>query len=137
MSRTYTLGDAPPAAPAAPAAAPIERAYKLVVNQTLAQNAAFADLRAAIDSDGDFIITDVYGSSTGPFSIKFRDAGMKDLSSAEINSANAIGTAQFPVEYGAVRYRALGQLSYSITNLYAGSNVIQLVLSGFRVSQQG
>jgi hypothetical protein len=136
MSRTYTLGDTAASQPAAPAAAPIERAYKLVINQTLAQSATFSDLRAQIDSDGDFIVTDVYGSSTGSFSIKFRDAGMKDLSSAEINSANAIGTAQFPVEYGAVRYRALGQLSYSITNLYAGQNVIQLVLSGFRVQQQ-
>jgi hypothetical protein len=129
--RTYSLGDAAPAA--APPAAVQEETYRLVINQTLNEGDAFGDNRAAIDGDGDFVVTDVYGSSTGPYSIKWRNPGMKDLSSAEINNANAIGTAQFPVPYGGIQYRALGQISYSITNLYAGINTIQLVLSGVRL----
>jgi hypothetical protein len=131
MNRYFTMGDAAPAAPATPQYT--EEPFKLVINQSLAQNAAFADQRAAIDGDGDFIVTDVFGSSTGAYSIKWRNNGMRDMSSAEVNNVNAIGTAQFPVPFGGVKYQSLGQISYSITNLYAGTNAIQIVLSGIRL----
>ncbi len=106
--------------------------FTLVLDQVLAQNAAFSDVRANIDGDGDFTVYSVYGSSTGAFSIKFRDAKMRDMSSAEKTNVNAVGTAQFPVPYGEVRYPSQGQISFSITNLYAGQNTIQICLEGIR-----
>ena len=114
-----------------------EESFKLVINQTLAQNDSFPDLRQAVDSDGDFVVTDVYGSSTGAYSILFRNAGLRAMSSAEITNANAVGTAQFPVPFGGARYPAGGQISYSITNKYAGSNVVQIILSGIRLRKPG
>lgn len=118
---------------AAAAQAQIDEQYKLVINQTLTQGQSFPDLRATIDGDGDFVVLDVYGSSDGPFSIKFRNSGLKDMYSAEINSVNAIGTAQFPVPFGGVRYPANGQVSFSITNLHTDTNKVQIVLSGTKI----
>ena len=128
-----TIGEAPVTA----AHAITEEDYKLVVNLSLAENAAFPDLRAPVDADGDFIVTDVYGTSTGAYSIAFRNAGGRALSSAEISNANAIGTAQFPVPFGGVQYPAGGQIAYSITNAYAGTNAIQLVLRGIKLRKVG
>lgn len=107
--------------------------YRLVINQTLSSGQSLSDNRIGLDGDGDFLALSVYGSSDGAYSIKFRNAAIKDLSSAEIQNANAVGTAQFPVPFGGVLYPALGQLSYSITNLLGGTNNIQIVIEGERI----
>jgi hypothetical protein len=127
------LNEAPVTAPNATR----EEAYKLVINQTLQSGESFSDLRQSIDGDGDFVAVSVYGSSTGAYSVKFRDAGMKDLSSAEISNVNSIGTAQFPVPFGGIQYPSLGQISFAMTNLLAGANTIQIVIEGLRLRKSG
>lgn len=129
-----TMGEAPVTPPQPEYT---EEPFKLVINQTLALNDSFNDLRQAVDPDGDLVITDVYGSSDGPYSILFRNAGLRAMSSAQVKNLNAVGTAQFPVPFGAVKYPAGGQISYAITNLHTGSNAVQLVLSGIRLRKPG
>lgn len=109
--------------------------FKLVINQALANGAAFSDLRANIDGDGDFVALNIWGTSDGAYSIKFRNSQFKDMASAEASNANSIGTAQFPVPFGGIRYPKLGQISFSITNLYAGTNNVQIVIEGYRMRQ--
>ena len=79
----------------------------------------------------------VYGVSTGPYTIQFRNAANRALSSAQISNANAVGTAQFPVPFGGVKYPAGGQISIAITNTYAGVNTIELILSGIKQRKVG
>lgn len=110
----------------------IDEAHKIVQSITLAQNDNFPDMRANVDADGDFIVTDVYGTSTGPYAIQFRNAAGRNLSTAAMSNANAIGTAQFPVPFGGVPYPAAGQISFAIQNKHAGANTIELVLSGVK-----
>ena len=114
-----------------------EESYKQVIKLTLAQNDSFPDLRYPIDSDGDFTVTDVYGTSDGPYTIQFRNAANRALSSAQMSNANAIGTAQMPVPFGSVSYPASGQISVAITNKFAGDNNIEIILDGIKRRRAG
>ena len=116
--------------PVTPATVTTDETYKLVFNQTLQNGDSFTDLRIPIPTDGDFTVTDLSGSSTGAYQIQFFDAAMRPLSSAPINNVNAIGTAQLPVPFGAITYPRSGQIRVSITNLLAGVNTVQVILSG-------
>ncbi len=133
----YALGEAPVTQPQPDANSVTEEPYKLVWNQTLQNGDSFNDLRQTIDWDGDFIVTDVYGTSTGAYSIQFFNGANRAMSSAQMSNANAVGTAQFPLPYGGVRYPAGGQIRIAITNQLAGVNTVQLVFSGIKLRKFG
>lgn len=134
MNRLFhNLGDA--SQPATPQYT--EEPFKVVINQTLNSGDSFGDLRQAIDKDGDFVATDVYGTSTGSYTIQWFNAGHRAMSSAQIQNTNAIGTAQFPVPFGGVQYPAGGQIAYAITNTSGAGNTIQIVISGIKQRTQG
>lgn len=124
--RSYGMGEAPVIA----APETTDEAFKLVFNIVLQVGDAFPDLRVPIPTEGDVMVTDVYGSSTGAYNIQFFDAAQRPLSSAPIANVNAIGTAQLPVPFGGITYPRSGQVRVSITNTLAGVNTVQLVLGG-------
>jgi hypothetical protein len=130
MPRSF-LGEAQ-VTPAAPPAEFTEETYKQVVKLTLQVNDHFEDLRFPVDADGDFTITDVYGTSDGPYSVLFRSPSNRAMSSAEISNVNAIGTAQMPVPFGSVTYPAGGQISLAVTNKHNAANAIEIVLDGIK-----
>jgi hypothetical protein len=128
-SRNYQYGGLGEV-PVTPQTETTDEAYKLVFNQILQNGDHFPDLRIPIPAEGDVLVTDIFGSSTGAFSIQFFDQAGRPMSSAEMNSVNAMGTAQLPVPFGGITYPRSGQIRVSITNLLAGVNTIQIVLSG-------
>jgi len=122
------FGEAP--VTAAATADTTDEQFKLVFNVVLQEDDAFPDLRIPIPTEGDVLVTDVYGTSTGAYSIQFFDSNERPMSSAQINNVNAIGTAQLPVPYGGITYPRSGQVRVAVTNLLAGVNTLQLILSG-------
>ncbi len=102
-------------------------------DRTLLANQALTDLSLTIDGDSDFVLMAVKGSSTGAYNIRVRLPNARYMQSAQVQNANFVGTAQFPVPIvPAVVIGAAGRLGIDITDTSGVQNIIQLVFVGVR-----
>lgn len=118
---------------AAPAPRFFEEVFQYVFQTTLTGNQIVKEQRQTIDRDADFIWTSIWGTQTGNYSIQFRDANGRIMSSGELRNANAVGTAQFPVPL--MKPRVIpggGFITMNITELTGSSNTIELVFGGYK-----
>jgi hypothetical protein len=126
------FGDTPaPAAAPAPAVHEEDGVYTL--QRTLAQNDSFDDVRIDIDRDSDFELTHLAGSWAQDLTINIFSPGMRPIASSQVKIGNCFGTRQFPVPLlRSMVFRRGSQLRIAITNLYAGSNAIELLFCGIK-----
>lgn len=118
---------------APPAPSFYEEVFQYVFQVTLTASQAVKEQRQTIDRDADFIWTAVWGTQTGNYSVQFRDANGRIMSSGELRNANAIGTAQFPVPM--MKPRLIpggGFITMNLTELSVASNTIELVFGGYK-----
>lgn len=101
---------------------------------SLLASEAKRDLSQFFGRDHDFLVTGLCGTQTGAYTVQFILPGGRQLSSALINYANIIGTAQFPVSlWPAVRVPAGAKIGINITDTSAVANTVQIVFLGVRL----
>lgn len=143
MFPRYGLGEAPIEQQQAPPdslfnelraeAGPSEEVSYYVWKRSLTALQAAPDLAQFIDGDSDFLLTAIYGRSTSTFTLNIRDASGRLIYSAEADSRNVIGTAQFPVPLRpALWYPAAGKIGISITDTSNAANEVEIVFAGIR-----
>jgi hypothetical protein len=110
-----------------------EETFQYVFQISLTSNQVVKEQRQTIDRDADFIWTAIWGTQTGAYSIQFRDAQGRIMSSGEVRNVNAVGTAQFPVPL--MKPRIIpggGFITMNLTELSGAGNTIELVFGGFK-----
>ncbi len=128
----FRLGEAAVAA-GETANAPYEEAGDYVFKRTLQANDHFNDLSQFVDKDSDFVWLATSATSTGAFSVQFRNPGNRALSSSEEQAANCVGTGQFPVPWlKPIEYPAGSRIGISITNLTGVVNDVEIVFKGIK-----
>lgn len=141
----YVLGEAPIEQQAPPdaqeslyqhslaEAGPSEEPGHYVFKRSLLASEKAPNLRQPIDGDSDFVLTAIYGRSTGTFTLNISDRAGKPIYSAEADSRNVMGTAQFPVPIRpALWFPAGGQISISATDTSAAPNDLEIVFQGIK-----
>lgn len=127
------LGEAPvtAAGPAPSTGAPYyEEDHQYVLNITLTANLNVVSL-LNIDGDADFLWIAKAGSSTGIYRLQFTLPNSRRMSNAQINNANYIGTAQWPVPLERPYLCPAGStIAVNITDTSAAGNTVQLVFIG-------
>lgn len=128
------LGEAPIQPEAQPAAGqPYEEPGDYVFRRTLQPNESIPDLSQFVDKDSDFVLVAIAGTSTGPFSVQFRNAGNRAISSSEELAQNCIGTGQFPVPLlKPLVYPAGGRIGIAMSDLSGALNVVEIVFRGIK-----
>ena len=145
MPYRYGLGEAPIEQQAPPDAqqslyqqslaegGPSEEPGCYVFKRSLAGNDKAPNLRQPIDGDSDFVLTAIYGRSTGTFTLNITDRAGKPIYSAEADSRNVMGTAQFPVPIRpALWFPAGGQIGISVTETSGVANDLEIVFQGIK-----
>jgi len=110
-----------------------EEEFNYVLQVVLTGSQVVQNLQQQIDRDADFIWNSLWGTQTGIYSIQFRDANGRLMSSAQMRNANAVGTAQFPVPL--MKPRTIpggGFITMNITELSTAGNTIELVFGGYK-----
>lgn len=104
-----------------------------VYQRTLTANQVLSDLTQSIDNDSDFILTGLLGSQTGAYTLRFKDANLRYVSSAAMRNSNIVGSAPFPVPlFPNLVYPAGSRISIDLTDLTGSSNTIELVFVGIK-----
>lgn len=94
----------------------------------------YPDLSQFFGQDHDFLITGLCGTQTGVYTVQFILPNGRQLSTAQVNNANIIGTAQFPTPlWPAVRVPKGGRIGMNITETSGAGNTIQIVFNGLRL----
>jgi len=95
---------------------------------------AKTDLSQYFGRDHDFLVTGLAGTQTGSYKLQLILPDFRQLSTAQVNNSNLIGTAQFPVPiWPAIRVPAGGKIGINITDLSNAGNTIQIVFLGVRL----
>jgi hypothetical protein len=88
----------------------------------------------AVEKIGDFLLTAIYGSSTGLYelSIKHPNNG-RPFCTSYIRSDNFVGSAKFPLPIKPTVFPGGSTISVDFHDLSAAGNTIQLVLKGINL----
>ncbi|MCS7261031.1 MAG: hypothetical protein NZ765_09645 [Anaerolineae bacterium] len=104
-----------------------------VLDVSLSGNQERLDVPLFTDSDSEFILEALAGTSTGAYQIRVRLPNGRYMSNAAVRNANAVGSAQFPVPIiPTVTVPPGGRLGFDLKDLSGQSNTVQLVLLGRR-----
>ena len=128
------LGEAPvtPAGPAPSTGAPFyEEDHQYVLNISLTASQANLVSLLNLDGDADFLWIAKAGSSTGTYRLQFTLPNSRRMSNAQINAANYIGTAQWPVPLERPYLCPAGStIAVNSTDTSGAGNTVQLVFIG-------
>lgn len=95
------------------------------------------DQSQLFDGDSWFYWTEIYGSATSTYTIQFRLPSGRWMSSAKINNANQVGTAQFPVFLDPlVKVRPNGRIGINIKDTSSAPNTVELIFGGYKIFAQ-
>ncbi|MDP9054841.1 MAG: hypothetical protein M3N93_11165 [Acidobacteriota bacterium] len=99
----------------------------------LTANQALRNQKVGIDSDSDFILTGVHGTSTGAFNINFKLPSGRMVSNNLVQSANLIGTANQPAAFAPMLYKkgGLGPAT-DLTDTSGAGNTVEIIYDGYR-----
>ena len=112
---------------------PASYAYQV----TLTADQDLPDQSQLFDGDSWFYWTEIYGSATSTYSIQFRLPSGRWMSSAKINNANQVGTAQFPVFLDPlVKVRPNGRIGINIKDTSSAENTVELIFGGYKIFAQ-
>ena len=101
---------------------------------TLTSDQHIADTAVNIDRDSDFLLTGIWGSSTGPYTLNFRLPSGRQVSTQEILDTDLLGTANQPTAIGPPPIYRAGSNGpqLSLTDVSGASNSIRLYFGGIR-----
>lgn len=92
------------------------------------------DQSQLFDGDSWFYWSEIYGSATSTYTIQFRLPSGRWMSSAKINNANQVGTAQFPVFLDPlVKVRPNGRIGINIKDTSSAPNTVELIFGGYKI----
>lgn len=112
---------------------PASYAYQV----TLTADQDLPDQSQLFDGDSWFYWTEIYGSATSTYKIQFRLPSGRWMSSAKINHANQVGTAQFPVFLDPlVKVRPNGRIGINIEDTSSAENTVELIFGGYKIFAQ-
>ncbi len=118
----------------------IDVPFDYVYNQTLSASQTLNNEVVSIFTEADFAWRGLIFTSTGLFSVQFQDGQGYYLSSGMVYSTNMPNTPGDPFpRFPEVVYPAGGRITLNITELTAGTNVVQLLFVGvnrYRIGSQ-
>lgn len=140
MRRNYLgavpLTEAPPtAAPLAtiPAQDFYEEPGDVVLDITLTSNQEKLRQTAQVDSDSDFLLYALLGTSTGAYDLRLQLPNGRYLNNSYVKSSNYVGSAQFPVPLLVPVYFPGGSsIIVDVKDTSGAGNTVQLVFKGVR-----
>lgn len=129
------VGDVEPTQQMAPSAAPapVEEEAWQTLDLSLLANASARDQGVNIDKDGDFLVTHLWGTSTGSYNLQVRLYSGRPLSSAPVSNTNMVGTVAFKTPIKPMLYPAGSRISIDFIDTSGADNDIQIVFGGIRL----
>lgn len=87
-----------------------------------------------IDRDSDFLLTGIYGSSTGAYTLNFRLPSGRLYSNAELLNTDLLGTANQPTAIGPPPIYRAGSVGpqLELTDVSAATNNVAIIFVGIR-----
>ncbi len=112
----------------------VEEPAIYVFTQSLSSGQHLGQVAVNIDRDSDFILTGINGSSDDVYSLNLRLPSGRMIANAEILNTDIIGTANQPTAILPPPIYRAGSVgpALDLTELSAGTNVVNIVFSGVR-----
>jgi hypothetical protein len=127
----HGMGDVAPQQP--PVSQVVERGFDYAYQITLSASQSLTDQVLSVNGDADFIVKAICGTSTGTYTIRLKDAHGYYLSSAQLKSANVVGTRVAPAPmFPELFIPRAGKLGIDITDTSGASNVVEIVFIGVK-----
>jgi hypothetical protein len=129
------MGEVPLTIPPSPmpAAQFYEEPGDYILDKTLSGNAESLLQAAQVDSDSDFLLLAVVGSSTGAYNLRVYLSNRRSISNAYVKNTNYVGSANFPVPFlKEIYYPAGSSIAVDLKDTSGSSNTIQLVFKGIK-----
>lgn len=106
--------------------------YPFVI--TLSAGQHIPDTAVNIDRDADFLLTGIWGSSTGDYTLNFRLPSGRQISTQEILDTDLLGTANQPTAIGPPPIYRAGSSGpqLSMTDVSSNTNDVRLYFAGIR-----
>lgn len=101
---------------------------------TLTSDQHVSDVAVNIDRDTDFLLTGIWGSSAGNYTLNFRLPSGRQISTQEILDTDLLGTANQPTAIGPPPIYRAGSVGpqLTLTDVSGSSNAIRLYFGGIR-----
>lgn len=122
------------AAPDAPQPQFVEEPGIYPFTFTLTGNQAVQDIPVVIDRDSDFLLTGIWGSSTGLYTLNFALPSGRKICSSQILNTNIIGTANQPTPIGPPPIYRAGSKgpAVDLTDITGAGNSVTIYFGGLR-----
>jgi len=100
----------------------------------LSSDEAVTDVAVPIDRDSDFLLTGIWGSSSGEFTLNFRLPSGRQISNQQILNTDILGTANQPVSIGPPPIYRAGSVGpqLDLTDISGATNNITILFGGIR-----
>ena len=101
---------------------------------TLTSNEHVPNVAVNIDRDSDFLLTGIWGSSTGNYTLNFRLPSGREISTQEMLNTDFIGTANQPTAIGPPPIYRAGSNGpqLALTEASGAPNTVQIYFGGIR-----
>lgn len=100
----------------------------------LTSDESVTDVAVNIDRDSDFLLTGIWGSSTGEYTLNFRLPSGRQISNQQILNTDLIGTANQPTSIGPPPIYRAGSVGpqLDLTDISGATNNITILFGGIR-----
>lgn len=113
-----------------------ERPFDYSFQVSMADDATLDNQSVSVSTDSAFELRALCCTKTGTFRARLRDGQGRQMSDNLIQDANLFGTRQSPVPvYPPIIIPAGGRIGVDLANDYAGTNAIELVFIGAKLTQ--
>jgi hypothetical protein len=101
---------------------------------SLGADDTITDVAVNIDRDSDFLLTGIWGSSTGEFTMNFRLPSGRQIANQAILNTDVLGTANQPTSIGPPPIYRAGSVGpqLTLTDLSGATNNITILFGGIR-----
>ena len=114
--------------------APIEEPCMYVFQLVMTPGQKLANQKVPIDTDSDFLLTGIHGTSTGDYSINFKLPSGKPFANNQVQKQNLIGTANQPTAIGPSQVYLGASIgpALDLTETSGFANTLEICFSGIR-----
>lgn len=107
----------------------------VVFSRTLTANQELTNIQLYPETDSDFEVEAVWGSSDGAYEMNWRWPSSRNFGTARVKNANLVGTPALPMLLPVpVRIGRGNALVIEIKNLTGAANEVQVVFAGRRIT---